>query len=32
VRLVGGKKKEIAAKLNDTVQPGDTIVVQERFF
>jgi polysaccharide biosynthesis/export protein len=32
VRLVDGKKKEIGAKLNDVVLPGDTIVVQERFF
>lgn len=32
VRLVDGKKKEIGAKLNDTVLPGDTIIVQERFF
>jgi polysaccharide biosynthesis/export protein len=32
VRLVDGKKKEIGAKLNDVVLPGDTIIVQERFF
>lgn len=32
VRLVGGEKKEINARLNDLVQPGDTLIVQERFF
>ena len=32
VRLVDGKKKEVGAKLNDVVLPGDTIIVQERFF
>jgi polysaccharide export outer membrane protein len=32
VRIVDGKKKEIAAALEDSVQPRDTIVVPERFF
>lgn len=32
VRITNGKKVEIKAKLNDTVQPGDTIIVPERFF
>jgi polysaccharide export outer membrane protein len=32
VRIVDGKKKEIAAALEDVVQPRDTIVVSERFF
>lgn len=32
VRLVNGAKKELNAKLTDVVQPGDTIVVLERFF
>lgn len=32
VRLVDGEKKEISARLNDLVQPGDTVIVQERFF
>ena len=31
-RIVGGEKQEIRAKLNDVVQPGDTIIVPERFF
>ena len=31
-RLVDGKQKEFKAKLTDSVQPGDTIVVKERFF
>jgi hypothetical protein len=29
---VDGKKKEIKAKLTDTVEPGDTLIVKERFF
>ena len=32
VRIVNGVKKEIKVKLTDLVQPGDTIVVPERFF
>ena len=32
VRAVDGKKKEIKAKLTDTVEPGDTLIVGERFF
>jgi len=32
VRLVKGEKKEIKVKLDDLVQPGDTIIVPERFF
>jgi polysaccharide export outer membrane protein len=31
VRIVNGEKKEFRVKLTDTVQPGDTIVVPERF-
>jgi polysaccharide export outer membrane protein len=32
VRAVDGKKKEIKVKLTDIVEPGDTIIVGERFF
>ncbi len=32
VRTVEGKKKEIKVKLTDMVEPGDTIIVAERFF
>jgi polysaccharide biosynthesis/export protein len=32
IRTENGKKLEIKAKLTDTVQPGDTIVVPEKFF
>lgn len=32
VRIVQGVKKEIKVKLTDLVQPGDTLVVPERFF
>jgi polysaccharide export outer membrane protein len=32
VRIVGGEKREIKVKLSDVVQPGDTIIVPERFF
>jgi polysaccharide export outer membrane protein len=32
VRIVNGEKKELKAKLTDPVQPGDTIIVKERFF
>ena len=31
-RSVNGKKLEVSAKLSDLVQPGDTIIVRERFF
>jgi polysaccharide export outer membrane protein len=31
-RIVDGEKQELKVKLGDTVQPGDTIIVQERFF
>jgi polysaccharide export outer membrane protein len=32
VRIIDGKKKEIDAKLDDFVEPRDTIIVPERFF
>lgn len=32
VRTVDGKKKEMKVKLTDIVEPGDTIIVAERFF
>ena len=32
IRTVNGKRTEVKAKLTDIVQPGDTIVVPERFF
>jgi polysaccharide export outer membrane protein len=32
VRIVDGKRKEIAATLDDLVEPRDTIIVPERFF
>jgi polysaccharide export outer membrane protein len=32
IRTVDGKKAEMKAKMTDLVQPGDTIVVPERFF
>jgi polysaccharide export outer membrane protein len=32
IRIVSGEKRELKAKLTDLVQPGDTIVVSERFF
>ncbi len=32
LRTVGAAKRETRVKLSDTVQPGDTIVVPERFF
>jgi polysaccharide export outer membrane protein len=32
MRVVKGVKKEIKVKLTDLVQPGDTLVVPERFF
>jgi polysaccharide export outer membrane protein len=31
-RMVKGGKQEFRVKLSDMVQPGDTIIVQERFF
>lgn len=31
-RMVKGKLKEIKAKLTDVVEPGDTIIVPEKFF
>src|SRR5207302_7905925 len=31
-RIVNGNKQELRVKLADVVQPGDTIIVQERFF
>ena len=32
VRTLEGKKKELKVKLTDLVEPGDTIIVAERFF
>jgi protein involved in polysaccharide export with SLBB domain len=32
VRIVSGEKKEVKVKLTDLVQPGDTIIVPERYF
>src|SRR3954452_25285463 len=32
VRVVDGEKKELKVKLTDLVQPGDTVIVSERFF
>jgi polysaccharide export outer membrane protein len=32
VRTVDGKKKEFKVKLTDTVEPGDTVIVAERYF
>ena len=32
IRIVKGDKQELKAKLTDPVEPGDTIVVSERFF
>jgi len=32
IRIVDGEKKELKIKLTDIVQPGDTIVITERFF
>ena len=31
-RMVKGKLKEVKARLTDTVEPGDTIIVPEKFF
>ena len=32
IRIVDGKRRSVRAKLTDTVKPGDTVVVPERFF
>ena len=32
VRIVAGNKKELKVTLTDTVRPGDTIIVPERYF
>ncbi len=32
VRIVNGKKTEIKVGLTDIVQPGDTVMVPERYF
>ena len=32
IRIVDGKETDVGIKLNEVVQPGDTIVVKERFF
>ncbi len=32
IRAVGGDTKELKTKLTDLVEPGDTVVVSERFF
>ena len=32
VRIVNGEKVELKVKLGDPVKPGDTLIVQERFF
>ena len=32
IRVVNGDKKELKTKLTDLVQPGDTVVITERFF
>jgi polysaccharide export outer membrane protein len=32
IRIVDGEKKELKTKLTDLVQPGDTVVITERFF
>lgn len=32
VRLIGGTRTELKTTLDDVVQPGDTIIVGERFF
>jgi polysaccharide biosynthesis/export protein len=31
-RIVNGEKQELHVKLGDTVRPGDTVIVEERFF
>jgi polysaccharide export outer membrane protein len=32
IRMVNGEKKELRVELTDGVQPGDTVMVPERFF
>ena len=32
MRIVDGKQKTINVKITDVVQPGDTLVVPERYF
>jgi polysaccharide export outer membrane protein len=32
VRIVDGEKREVKVKLTDIVQPGDTVIVPERYF
>jgi polysaccharide export outer membrane protein len=32
IRTVGGKKQDVAVKLDDLVRPDDTVLVPERFF
>jgi polysaccharide export outer membrane protein len=32
VRVVAGKQEDVKAKLEDIVQPGDTVIVPEKFF
>lgn len=32
VRIVKGEKKDLKVKLTDTVRPGDTLIVPERYF
>jgi polysaccharide export outer membrane protein len=32
IRTLDGEKKELKVELTDIVQPGDTLVVPERFF
>jgi hypothetical protein len=31
-RIINGEKQEIKVKLTDIVQPGDTLIVPERYF
>jgi polysaccharide export outer membrane protein len=32
IRVIDGKKKEMSVELTDIVQPGDTLVIPQRFF
>jgi hypothetical protein len=32
IRVVKGERKEYRGSLSDFVQPGDTVIVPERFF